>query len=301
VLGMKGCLLRLALLPLIVAVVYALLSIREPFPTFIFPAEDAEVAAPVAGLLFWFAALYLLDARQARANLALALQSLGRGLRDGEKAVVYGVLEARGPLLEAPFTGETCVAYEYRVSHRRPEMKGPQVDCQGHALTATAVRGPMGSLTILAPADKEVFHEVPFEPLRADEAFTRAESYLSGIDFGEPGGLFKDVSRRETVDGPGRFRMDLKSGTKTDLRSCDLEQKVLRPGDEVSVAGVYSERERGIGPHPDTILQPFHIVPGGEAALARKIRSRRIGAVVCTLLGLTVVAVYLLVAAASPS
>jgi hypothetical protein len=292
---MKGCLLRLALLPLIVAAVYVLLSIREPFPTFVFPAEDAEVGAPVAGFFFWFAALYLLDARAARANLALLPQALTHGLRDGDKAVVYGVLEARGPLLEAPFTGEKCVGYEYKVSHRHPQLKGPQVDYHGHALTASALRGPMGSFSILAPADKEVFYEVPFELLRTDEAFARAESYLQSADFGEPGGLFRDVSRRETVEGPGSFRMDVKSGTQTELRSCHLEQKLLRPGDEVSVAGVYSEQERGVAPSPESIMKPFHIVPGGEAALARKIRSKRIGAIVCALLGLTIAAVYFLV------
>jgi hypothetical protein len=42
-------------------------------------------------------------------------------------------------------------------------------------------------------------------------------------------------------------------------------------------------------------MKPFHIVPGGEAALARKIRSKRKGAFFCALLGLLIVAVYFLV------
>jgi hypothetical protein len=140
-----------------------------------------------------------------------------------------------------------------------------------------------------------VFHEVVGEQLASDEAYARAEGYVKATDFGEPGGLFGDVSRREIVDGPGSFRMDVSSGTKTALRAGTLTQKVLRPGAEVSVAGVYSAQAQGIAPDPDSIMRPFHIAPGGEAALARRIRGKRRGAVVSALLGLAVVAVYLLV------
>jgi len=292
---MKGCLLRLALFPLIVGATYALLSLRQPLPSFVFPAEEAEVAAPVAGFFFWFAALFLLDARQARANLALAIEALARGLRDGEKAVVVGTLQARGALLEAPFSGEACVGYMYTISHRNPQMKGPQVDYEGCALTPAAVRGPAGSFDILAPANKELFHEVPGEQLASDEAYAHAEGYLKATDFGVPGGLFGNVAKREVDNGPGDFRIDVSTGTQKDLRSCMLSQTVLRPGDEVSVAGVYVEAQHGIAPDPDSIMKPFHIVPGGEAALARKIRGKRVGAVVSALLGLVVVAVYFVV------
>jgi hypothetical protein len=291
---MKGCLLRLALFPPIAALLYVLLSLRQPFPTFVFPAEGAEVSAPVAGFFFWFATLYLLDARQARANLALALEALAHGFRDGEKAVVYGTLEANAPL-EAPFSGERCVGYEYKVSRRHTNMKNEQIDYQGYALARAAVRSPMGALAILAPANRELFYEVPFERLDGEEALARAQAYLEATDFGQPGGLFGDVATREIVDGDGSFRVDVKRGEPTELRECYLEQKVLRPGDAVSAAGIYSKERHGVAPDPDSIMKPFHIVPGGEAALARKIRSKRKGAFFCALLGLLIVAVYFLV------
>ena len=53
--------------------------------------------------------------------------------------------------------------------------------------------------------------------------------------------------------------------------------------------------QQAIEPDPDSIMRPLHIVPGGEASLARKIRSKRRGAVVSAALGLAVVAIYLLV------
>lgn len=253
------------------------------------------MAAPIAGFFFWFAVLYLMDTRQARVSLALAMDSRTRRLQDGEAVVVYGTLQALGPLLEAPFSGESCVGYHYMVYHRNRNMNSDQIDVEGYALTPSAVRGAMGTVRIQAAADAELFYELPFEHLEDDAAFARAEGYLKGTDFGTPGGLFGNVSRREIVEGPGSFRMDVSSGTRTELRSCYLKQKVLRPGDEVSVAGVYSEQERGIGPDPDSIMKPFHIVRGGEEALARKIRSKRTGAVVCALLGVSAVAVYAVV------
>ncbi len=291
---MKGCVVRLALLPTIVAILYVLLSIRAPFPTLVFQPEagGAHAAAPIAGFFFWFATLYLLDARRARTDFAAALEALGRGLRDGERAVVYGTVEARGSLLEAPFSGESCVGYHYVVDHRDPSMRGRQTDYEGFALAPMAIRGPMGALAVLAPSDKELFYEIPFEHPQDDDSFAHAESYLRATDFGKPGGRLGNLSRRETTDGPGTFRLDESSGTQNELRACTLKQKVLRPGHEVSVAGVYSEARRAIEPDPDGIMRPLHVVPGGEAALASKIRSKRRGAAVCAVLGLVVVAVY---------
>lgn len=293
---MKGCFLRLALLPLIVALFGVLFSIRAPFPTLVFDPEAEGIAlAPIAGFFFWFATLYLLDARRARTDFATALEALGRGLRDGERAVVYGTVEARGSLLETPFSGESCVGYHYVVDHRDPSMRGRQTDYEGFALVPFVIRGSAGALAVLAPSNKELFYEIPFEHLQGDDAFAHAEGYLQATDFGQPGGLFGDVSRRETTNGPGSFKQDVKSGTQSELRSCTLKQKVLRPGDEVNIAGVYSGARQAIEPDPDSIMKPLHVVPGGEATLARKIHGKRRGAAICAVLGLLVVAVYVLV------
>lgn len=290
---MKGCLLRLALYLPILAVFILLFSIRPPFPTVVLnPEAEGMALAPVAALFFWFATLYLLDARRARADLEAARTALGRGLRDGESAVVFGSVEGRGPLLEAPFTGERCVGYHYVVEHNAGGKRGMVTDYEGYALAPFAIQGPLGALGVAVPAGKEVFYEIPFQTLAGDAAFTHAARYLETTDFGPPGGLFGDLSRREAADGPGSFRMDLSSSTGRELRSCTLRQKVLRPGDEVHVAGVYSEAGQAIAPDPDGIMRPLHVVPGGESSLARKVRSKQRGAVVCAALGLVVVAVY---------
>ena len=293
---MKGCLLRLTLLPVMVAAMWVLLSLREPWPTFVFPAEGAEVASPVAGFLLWFAVLFLLDARKVDADRRLARRALERGIRDGERLVAWGTLEAAGPLLEAPFSGEECVGYHYTITHRNPQMKGTQTDAHGFALAPCAITGPLGSLKVLAACNAELFHEVSASQLPTDEAYDRADRFLKATDFGAPSGLLGDVARKEIIKGPGDFRHDVLAGDgPKDLRASDLSEKILRPGDEVHAVGVFVESARGIAPDPDDIMRPFHLTPGGEAALQRTGRNKRIGAVVCAGLSLAVVAVYLLV------
>jgi hypothetical protein len=293
----KGCLLRLALLPVITAVVYVLLSLRAPWPTFVFPAESAEVAAIPAGFFLWFAVLFYLDARRADAEYRLAVHDPEQGVRDGERVSVWGTIEAVGPLLTAPFSGEPCVGYCYLVSHTATSgnRMSPQTDYEGYAFTPSAITGSLGSLRILAPAGAEVFHEVRSSELD-DEAYERAAAFLAATDFGPPPKHWGQVSRKSTEGAPGEgFRMDMSAGAPKDLRKCDLGEQVLKVGDEVHVAGVFVEEGRGIAPDPDSIMRPFHLTPGGARALRRKARNRRIGAVVCLALALLMAAVYLLV------
>lgn len=290
---MTGCVLRLALYLPILALFVGLFSIREPFPTLVFnPEADGMALAPVAAFFFWFAILYLIETRGARADLDTARAALGRRLRDDESAVVSGIVEERGPVLKAPFTGESCVGYHYVVEHNAGGKMGTVTDYEGWALAPFVIQGSFGALAVLALPGKEFFHEIPFRRLEGDDAIAHAERYLRAIDFGPPGGLFGDLSRRETTDGPGSFRMDLSSNPEREIRSCTLKQKVLRPRDEVHVAGIHSEAKQAIEPDPDGIMQPLHVVPGGEAGLARKIRSKFRGAVVSAALGLVVVAIY---------
>ncbi len=68
---------------------------------------------------------------------------------------------------------------------------------------------------------------------------------------------------------------------------------MLRSGEKVHVAGIYSEAKQAIEPDPDSIMRPLHIVPGGDESLARKIRNKRRGAVVSAVLGMIVIAIYI--------
>ena len=275
---MRGCLMRIFLLPLIVAIFYPLFSLRAPFPTFVFLTEGAEVASVIAGLFMWFTILCFLDMRRFASDRARVNKGF---FTDGEQIVVSGRLAPRAPLLKAPFSGEECVGYHYEVSHTTMRPGGGisrWTDYEGFAFIPAVLKSPLGDLKILAESDKELFYEIPFTTLKSELA--RAESYLKTIDFGED------------VRGPGDFRVDKAIGDLSDLNTCDLKEKFIGNGETVLVEGIYSTDQGGITPDPDKL---FHLVPGGEAALDKKTRTRRISATVAAGLCCVTTAIYFLV------
>ena len=169
-------------------------------------------------------------------------------------------------------------------------------DFEGYALTPFAVRGPLGDVRILAEADKELFYELRGEDL--GDAYERANAYLETTDFGPVvTSVLGEKSRtRETVSGPGEFRVDKSIGDPPrDLRTCDLEEKIIRPGEPVYMVGIYSAERSGLIADPNITSTPFHIVRGDEKTLRRKTRRRLIGAAVFASISLAVAAFYFLV------
>ena len=290
----KGCVFRISLLALMIAGFYVLLCLRQPFPTLLLFADGAEVAAPIAGFFMWFAVLYVLYARRNEEDLALLKQ---RGLRDGERVLVCGTVRPEGPLLTAPFSRGECVGYHYTVTHRTTHGKiTTWTDYEGYALAPFAIRSPMGDVKMLAEADKMLFYELRGEDL--GDAYDRATAYLETTDFGETvTSVLGGKSRtRETVKGLGDFRVDKSIGElPKDLRSCDLAEKIIRPGEAVYAVGIYSAERGGLLADSNIMNTPFHVVRGDEKTLKRKTRLRLIGAAVCAGISLAVVAFYFLV------
>ncbi len=292
---MLGCLLRLALLAPIVAGFYLLFSLRQPWPTLVFPAEGAEVAAVIAGIFTWFGVVSWLDKRQ----IARELEKLEKWeLEDDKGVAVSGNIKAQAPLLRAPFSAEECVGYWYNVSHyTRSVAKNAGTwwtDYEGYALIPSVVQGPMRRVHVLANPDKELFHEAPSRELTDEDVWSRAEEYLNKTDFGERNpGLVGDTRTRRIHKGPGNFREDKCVGKPPqNLRDCRLQETVIKDGEKVLISGVYSAEQEGILPDPDSIMRPFHIVVGGETALKRKIRNRIIAMVISLGLTVCVAAIY---------
>jgi hypothetical protein len=307
---MPGCLLRVVLLPIIVAVLYPFFLLRAPLPTLVFPAEGAEVAACITGLFLWWAVISWLDMRQIKAHLT---QTRQWELRDGERTVIAGYIEAREATLKAPFSGTPCVGYRYTVTHhsRHSNMKTTEwTDYEGYALVPSIVRGPMRTVSLLAAPDKDLFAEVPARTITGYEEWVRADEFLKTTVFGEmPPGPLAETRTRLTENEPGNFREDkqvqeppknlldyrpeegsrrLKEGQRT------LTEAVVQEGDKVLLAGIYSAEQNGITPDPDSIMRPFRIVYGGEEPLRRKIRNRVIGITVSTVLSFVTAALYFL-------
>lgn len=294
----QGCGLRILLLIAMMAGFYLLLCLRLPFPRLVLLAKGAEVAGPISGLFMWCAALYLLYARQNEKDLAL----LARGLQHGERALVIGSVKPEGPLLTAPFSGETCVGYHYRAIRFRGSGKSKAVwsDWEGYALAPCAIRSALGDVRVLANPDKDLFSGLPDSTL-ADTAYERAGAYLKATDFGEMReGIAGSFSELRTVKGPGDFRVDTRlKDVAEDLRQCRLREKIIRPGATVHMVGIYTGPDNGLVMDPHIMNTPFRIMPGSEETLRSKTLTRLRVAAVCATVSLAIVMYYFLLYAPS--
>ena len=305
---MTGCLLRIILLPLSIAVLYPFFCLRAPLPTFDLGAQGADIAALLCGGFTWWVLISWLDMRQIAANLKLAQDWT---LRDGERAVIAGYIEARGGTLTAPFSDQKCVAYRYKVTHhaRHADMKTSEwTDFEGYAMAPTIIRGLMRTVNVLARPDKDLFAEVPAREITEDEDWKRAEAYLESTDFGEaPSGRLADTRTRLFDNGLGDFREDkqVKDPPKN-LRDhkpagesgwleqgrIRLTEAVVCERDRVILEGVYDAERDGIAPDPNDIMRPFRLVIGGEAPFKRKIRNRVVGMAIAGTLAIVTAALY---------
>jgi hypothetical protein len=158
------------------------------------------------------------------------------------------------------------------------------------------IRSPHGDIKPLPVASKEFFYELSREKL--DAAYDRAGEYLRTADFGAAttGALGGTSRKKEIIGGPGEFRFETAIGDPPkDLNKCDLEERLIEPGDHVYAIGVYSADDMVLLPDPDILNKPFHIVRGDAKVLAKKTRTRYIGAAVCAFIALAITAFYFLV------
>jgi len=305
---LSGCLLRLILLPVSVAALYPLFCLRAPLPTLVLGADGADAAAVITGIATWWVIISWLDMRDIASKLALAKDWQ---LKDGGRAVISGYLKARDRALTAPFSGERCLGYRYRVTHhaRHTNMKTTEwTDFEGFALVPSTIRGPVRTVNLLARPDADLFAELPTREIIGDEDWARAEAYLDSTDFGdEPSGRFADTRTRRIENGPSDFREDKQVGNppkklrehKPTASSAQLEQgqrrlteAIVREGDKVLLAGVYLAEGNGIEPDADDIMRPFRLVVGGEAPLKHKIRNRVVGILIASTLAILTASAY---------
>lgn len=279
---MKGCLLRVLLLPLTICSLYPLLLLRFPFPTIVFPAEGAEATTVIGGLFVWFALISFLDLRQLNTDRILINKGV---LRDGEKVVVSGRLRPEGPLLQAPFSGRDCVGYYYKIS-RLVSSSGSTSGSsrwtyyEGCGLISAVIKGPLGKMKILAEADKELFYEVPL--VKVVDKIEQARNFIQSCPV------------EKSYNGLGEFQLNKIFGEPEEFEKCDFEEGLIRKEEVVLVSGVYSEEGGGIKADPDTIMRPFHIIPGGGDAIKRKVRNRFIGISICLIGSTVTLSVYYL-------
>lgn len=263
----------MGLLPIFACLVYFLLSIRLPFPTFVLPPDEAGVLSVVVGLCLWFGLWTLLDIKQYKADLLMMNQGF---LKDGERIVVSGALHTEAPLLKTPFSEQECLGYYYKVSRLDSSPGSTSHNTrwtyyEGCAIVPTSIKSPLGNMKIQPEKDIELFYEVPKVSL--NEKTEQARKYLQSCPFSE------------NFNGPCDFRVDKKLAAPEDLEKCDLDEKVIRQGENAVIIGIYSSEDGGIiKPEPGDVIHPFHIVPDGEKVLKKKLKNRFIAIAICFLI-----------------
>ncbi len=296
--GCKNLLIYLVKLPLCMGLLYVLLSLRQPFPTIAFGAEGAGIMAAIAGFFLWGGIFYYLPGyRRLQAEREMLLA--GGPFREGQRAVVNGIVEAEGPLLTAPVSGRPCLGYLYYSSrfsrsHGASGTGAVEIkDYEGYGLTPTVIRSASGTMRILAKPEADFFKELPVDNVgTSKENRERAASYFLSTDYGELKGL-KQVYHHEVVDGPGAFRYD-KKPVEPPEESYSLYEVLLHPGQQGILAGVYNADLGGIAPDPDWITHTFCLKPGEPADLGKEIRAMRFKAKLWVALAVIAVAVYYL-------
>jgi len=279
---MTGCLLRFLLLLVLFASALVLFTLWSPEPF-----ESIEHIHPAAGILCglfaWFIAMSCFDIRRYRDYQRKLNKPI---FEEGKPLVISGHLLSEEQLLRAPFSGEECLGYHYKVRYTA-KMGSHATDwtCyEGYALVPSVIQSHIGEYKILAKPKDFFFSDFKMEKYM--DIFEKAEEYLSDLEF------------TETIHEPGGFKVDKKFGDTIDMREkgCSFEESIIKPYDSGLISGVYSSNPQGIAPHSDDIFNPFKIILNGESGMLKKVKNRWIGIYIFLgLISITVLVYYFVI------
>lgn len=195
---------------------------------------------------------------------ALKRAAAGKEPKDGRLEAASGRVRALGAPLEAPFTGRTCVAYEYDVKNPDAERS----DFAGVALAPCAIDSPRGPVRILGWSLLDEFPKALQEEIDRD----RGLSYLRQTRF-EPLGLASVLTffKGLVTDQDGAIRKDMRiADSEPDLAGKRIEEKVVPEGSTVTVLGIWSEAQRGFAPGSSATLN--RLFPVSPASVLMDLR-----------------------------
>lgn len=195
-----------------------------------------------------------------RDRAALARASNAEPALDGRLEAASGTIRPLGSALEAPFTGRSCVAYEYDVK----QSAAGQSDFAGVAMAPCAVDTIRGPVRVLGWA---ILDEFPRDDIGSDRA--RGLTYLQSTQF-EPLGLTSILSVLTDLlaDDDGTIRKDFQIGSaEIRLDGRTITERIIPSGAMVTMLGRWSEEKRGFAP---TGPATMNRISPGDLATARK-------------------------------
>ena len=209
--------------------------VHEPFPVAIIAILGGTFAAMLLSSIIGF---FVGGRDRAAIRRAMALDAP----RDGQIEAASGPIRALGAPLEAPFTGQPCVAYDYDV--KRPDQG--QSEFAGVALTPCAIDTARGPVRVLGWSMLDEFPAASVDRLDLG----RGERYLSGAPL-EPLGFTSVLStlRDLVTDDDGTVRKDFRiGGAVVNLEGRQIVERAIPVGMVVTLLGRWSDARGGIAP-----------------------------------------------------
>jgi len=162
---MKGCLLRLAVLPVFIFVTIALLHFPVSDSWMEALEKNAPAAGIITGILLWFTWMFYLDLRKHKKQL---IQLDFPVLREGSSLTVSGRIQSDMPAMNAPLSGVKCLGYHYEITHytKMGSSSTRWTDYEGYALLPSAIISKHGKFSILADPDSFFFSHIKRRSLK---------------------------------------------------------------------------------------------------------------------------------------
>ena len=265
---MKGCAIMLAVFGVVFAGYYWLLQHIE------FPGNLLLSLFGAIGLLMLVSALKQMifgDGHGAAFKRALQRAPL----QEGETEAVWGPIHPIGVPLIAPFSGESCVAYEYDAKKSEvTDNKGTHGQgsyFSGFALTPSVIRSNRGDVRLLGFSMLTNFPES--ELRRFGDPLESARQFLNETEF-EQMGLTKIgtmLSQMDSViaDDDGSVCKDwiMEKKETIKLETSVLSEKRIAAGDVVTAVGIWDPARRGLVPKLGNKSVIVDLRPGGGEAM----------------------------------
>ncbi|MEM6796805.1 MAG: hypothetical protein AAF725_22725 [Acidobacteriota bacterium] len=261
----NSCLLMLA--------IYAVLSVIY---TLVLQTRLTAGAIPLALGLAIFGTLFLASAISVVAWpgevrwLRAALR--GEWPDDGSVCAIYGRVE--GDAREAPISGEPALAWSVEVSTRQlshvQNKRRKVLKLRGMGRVPATLVGPAGSVRLVGLLELE---RSMAKSWKAEKVMEAAQSLRGGRDvqnfersLAGPGAALDDFATREEDYekvrlAPGKHVMP------EDL----VEERLLRPGQEVCAFGVFDRRDGALTGRRMLGVERIEILPGGPRTVAMRL------------------------------
>jgi hypothetical protein len=206
---------------------------------------------------------------------ALKRAEQGLPLEDGREEAVWGPIEPLGATLEAPFSGQPCVAYEYDAKNPSSvdsdgETRPGGSTIAGFALAPSVIRSNRGDVHLLGFS---LLNDFPEKVVSGPEVLDRVARYTGSTEFtemglGKIGAMFSTLdAAMADDDGSVRQDMRMKGASAAELASCTLQEKVIVPGETITAIGLWAAAKGGLVPKHRGKSVIVRLLPGGGAAM----------------------------------